>query len=71
MQTTTDYSRDQRLAAFILTTHAFVLLAIPLLLPNVSGIGWLALLTVPLAAPHWGLIHEGIHKHLHPDPEKK
>lgn len=46
--------------------HLFVLFVLPLLLP-VSG--WFALALLPFCLMHsvqWGLIHEGIHKHLHP-----
>ncbi|NBO18217.1 MAG: fatty acid desaturase [Proteobacteria bacterium] len=46
--------------------HGYVLFVLPVLLP---ASGWLALSLLPLCLMHstqWGLIHEGIHKHLHP-----
>lgn len=58
---------DRGLAAVILIMHAVVLLALPLALPALPTLGWLVLLTLPPAVTQWGLIHEGIHKHLHPD----
>jgi fatty acid desaturase len=56
------------MAALVLSANLACGLAVPLLLPA-SG-PWLLLALVALAAltvPHWALIHEAVHGHLHPD----
>lgn len=55
--------------ATVTVAQLFVFTALPLLLMQSM---WWVLLLAPLALlniPHWGLIHEAIHKLLHPDPE--
>ena len=55
------------LVGVVVLTHLFVLVALPLLLMH--SMLW-AVLLVPLAllnSPHWALMHEAIHKLLHPD----
>lgn len=60
---------NQPIVLAIVASNLAALFVLPWLLPHQPA---LALLALPLAltsVPHWGLIHEGIHKHLHPDPE--
>jgi fatty acid desaturase len=56
------------MAALVLGANLACGLAMPLLLPTAGP--WLLLALAPLVAltvPHWALIHEAVHGHLHPE----
>lgn len=53
----------------VVLVNAVLLAGLPLLIAA-TGMVWLAALVIPLvlvSIPHWALIHEGIHGHLHHD----
>ena len=57
------------LAIALFMLHGVGLFAVPLLLDAAPGWGLLWLPVLAMSSLHWGLIHEGIHKILHPDAQ--
>lgn len=54
-------------AATVIGAHGAVLLGVPLLAGEArAGLAWLIVPLIMTTVPHWALIHEAVHGHLHP-----
>lgn len=59
-----------RIAAFLVAVHLFAYGVVPLVLMPIDPAWAVGVFVVTLASPPlWALIHEGIHRNLHPDPK--